>query len=684
MIRHEPIIVLCLFLLCGITRADEPQKIAPRVIQVKPIPAQAAQRVPLQLQLQKQREIANRYSSSQAELKDGLKKLATAEEQLEKAETKQAKAEAEQQVKKAKQKVQEVQAAIAKARQAVVLQSRVLSGNANRAREHVDTTDTQERFALLLPGGPIVVQLKLQLDDQPFRTKREAMVDQMLTDADTNMDGRPTWKEAIRSPRFTYGRIRIANEEQEKLQIGIFDVDEDGLVSRGEARQFLARFFRGPAFALTNTSRLPTSRTPVMIVNGRRTTRVGQVDVAQLLDKDKDGGLSKDEIADAGDFLKSRDADDNDLLYMHELTASPTRTANARMATLNQGGTRQQQTSILLGPTTDAAQLFQALQAQYAASPPPEADKNGGEIKAKSFSSVPKLFTALDTNQDGKLSQDEAVALNTTAPHLTLSVDLQSENKQKQLIEVAALATSLTATHDSNDDTDHTVTIATEGARITFSLSTNKARKVDYSATARSYMTRLDKDKNGHLDKREMQGSYARMMEIWDANKDGKVYPQEIIDSYNRMRAPTKTQVRSYVANQGNSLFQALDQSGDQRLSLREMRTAERQIAEFDENQDGRVANSEVPISVSVTFGVGDASYALPRSASSTSGKQQTTASRVAPAWFTRMDRNGDGDLTLREFLGTETDFDALDTNDDGFIEAEEAAAASPAAKKEP
>ena len=39
--------------------------------------------------------------------------------------------------------------------------------------------------------------------------------------------------------------------------------------------------------------------------------------------------------------------------------------------------------------------------------------------------------------------------------------------------------------------------------------------------------------------------------------------------------------------------------------------------------------------------------------------------------------RNGDGDLTLKEFLGEAEEFKKLDTNDDGFIEPKEAKAAT-------
>jgi hypothetical protein len=43
------------------------------------------------------------------------------------------------------------------------------------------------------------------------------------------------------------------------------------------------------------------------------------------------------------------------------------------------------------------------------------------------------------------------------------------------------------------------------------------------------------------------------------------------------------------------------------------------------------------------------------------------------PLWFRKMDRNGDGVVTRREFLGSREDFQRIDTNGDGMITPEEA-----------
>jgi hypothetical protein len=54
-------------------------------------------------------------------------------------------------------------------------------------------------------------------------------------------------------------------------------------------------------------------------------------------------------------------------------------------------------------------------------------------------------------------------------------------------------------------------------------------------------------------------------------------------------------------------------------------------------------------------------------------------SSLAGPEWFRRMDRNQDGELTWREFLGPRSAFEQLDRDDSGWIDAPEAEMPAPA-----
>ena len=52
-------------------------------------------------------------------------------------------------------------------------------------------------------------------------------------------------------------------------------------------------------------------------------------------------------------------------------------------------------------------------------------------------------------------------------------------------------------------------------------------------------------------------------------------------------------------------------------------------------------------------------------------------SSDAGPRWFRHMDRNQDGDVSWREFLGTRAEFNRLDADSDMLVSAAEADAAT-------
>ena len=659
--------LLCALLLCVSILADEPEVPKKKLAEIKRVVA-----VRGAVQIQASKQLADALQVVTKKLNQALRAsgeatvaLAAAEkaaaaatsEEEKKAAAKQVD-EAKKQLDAARKAVTKLRAEASKASQAATLDRFVRNLPGVAVRENVDSEDPIERFALLTPGGPLIIEVAMTIDGQPYRVAREKLVDQRIADADKDKDGKATWDEALKATRFTAGRVRIGNEQQRQAYIKMLDQNRNGLVERGEVRQFLARFFQGPAFNLVGGTGSRGGFGSVLTVNGRMVNQGGgQADVHKLLDTDDNGVLDEKEIAAAPERLKSRDANDNDLLLPNEINGTDRATAVRQVRTRSRQP--QPQLVMLLGPTTKAELLFAALQQKY--------KNDNGDIAAASFSAVPKLFESLDENQDGKLQQDELLALNETKPHIEMAVALGKTDGSKGLT-LKSLAPELVKMNESAE------TISVELPGIKVSLAANlTTRTYNYERTGTSLLTRYDKDNNGYLEKDEIPGNVARQFEMWDADEDGKVYAKEIVATYTRMLAPQMSQVRATAANQGNPLFQALDQSGDGRLSLREMRTASQRINTFDEDKDNRITQGEIPVTLSVMFSLGNASTAVYRTAAGGRPGTNRPVASGAPEWFTRMDRNGDGDVTLKEFLADEKEFKKLDTNDDGFIEPKEA-----------
>jgi Ca2+-binding EF-hand superfamily protein len=122
-----------------------------------------------------------------------------------------------------------------------------------------------------------------------------------------------------------------------------------------------------------------------------------------------------------------------------------------------------------------------------------------------------------------------------------------------------------------------------------------------------------------------------------------------------------------------------LDANGDGRLSPREMRTAWQRLGTFDRDGDGLISREEMPRQVQITINPGLPNLGVvqpgrivpPRRTEPMVGN--TPAGPRGPLWFRKMDLNGDGDVSRREWLGSPEEFSRIDTDGDGLISLEEA-----------
>ena len=122
--------------------------------------------------------------------------------------------------------------------------------------------------------------------------------------------------------------------------------------------------------------------------------------------------------------------------------------------------------------------------------------------------------------------------------------------------------------------------------------------------------------------------------------------------------------------DQGRAIFGIVDLDRNRQLGAREvMRTVDR-VMSWDGNGDGRVSPDEIPYHFQVTI----ARSGLPGLTGEGVGAPvlgfmfgtRDAGAAGGPDWFQKMDRNHDGDVSQREFLGPRDQFDRLDRDNDG------------------
>jgi len=535
--------------------------------------------------------------------------------------------------------------------------------------------DAARLLIFLAENRPVFVRLRVTSQGRPFEASWIDSVRTLRASLDRNGDGTLTTKEA--NPKVLTALVRLATGAAALPTLGELDVHpKDGKVSIDELAEAL-RPILGP-FRL-HVGRQAIGRTDALF---------------DQLDRDKDGELTRPELAAIAGSLRPLDLDDNEMISADELEPfnSPAFTALVEESSERRARFTALPPVLELVAGESSLRPARLLLKKY--------DKGKGDVPGRpdnklspaEFAIDPDAFASADTNGDDALDTDELRKILARPPiDLTLDVTLSPEASGRAMVRVEAGGVLPKGTQVRRL-ADGDVEFAIGQVRLDIHVEDGNTAAEEARRFLQQQFKAADKNKDGYLEGKEQatinapQSPLAGLSEVIDRDGDGKIYLKELIEFADRQQEAARSRLVVTTADQGRAIFGILDLDRDRRLGAREvMRTVDR-VMSWDSNGDGRVSADEIPYH----FQVNIARSGLP----GLTGEGMVTPVRrsmvatpaagpeVGPDWFQKMDRNHDGDISRREFLGPHDQFDRLDRDKDGLIDPDEARAAVAATAK--
>jgi Ca2+-binding EF-hand superfamily protein len=479
-----------------------------------------------------------------------------------------------------------------------------------------------QRVVLLADSRLVLLDLQVRLDGKPLAAAWRRYLDRLFADLDRDGDGVLNKTEAARAPSvaflnsFLQGGLSL-EAAANVAPFAALDANRDGQVSRQE----FDAYYQGCGLDR------------VQIVPGPdRDEAAALTDTLfALLDRDGDGKLSKEELGRAGEALRRIDLNEDEWITPEELLlhrASRSEKAKTR-ATLETIG------FLPLAPEGLSPAWGRLILARYETRSPFDANRLTGLLAKPA--GVELLVRA------GKVAAEESASE-------LIKPDKGEAARTRDgglLVTVPGLALEVQSEKSS-------------GGRVR-----------GLHAFYRQQFEAADADQRGFLERKQVddQAALAALFPLADRDGDGRLTAKEFDAFLDLHAVGADGFVTLTVTDQSVSLFDLLDENGDGRLSLRELHTAWERLRRFDRDGDGRLARDEFPRRLQLRFTRG---VPTPRPAGVARSVPEPKQAK-GPAWFRKMDRNGDGYVSRREFLGPEELFKRLDVDGDGLISPEEA-----------
>jgi Ca2+-binding EF-hand superfamily protein len=560
--------------------------------------------------------------------------------------------------------------------------------------------DDVQDFIFLGETRPVLVRIHVRIDGKSVQAAWDDFIKYLFTYLDVNGDGVLSKEEAARAPSVTQivggagagfggrGGGGTPGPTMEAL-----DADKDGKVTLAEFAAYYRKNGLAPVQIQTSATGPSAFGGAAAFLGGRQTAPAGDAvgeAVFRLLDTNKDGKLTRAQLAQAPALLLQVDTDDDEIVTPEKLVPSagraPRRATPQMRAPGGPAPSAENSNVVLVGPGADAAALVRRLQERYG----PKADRPQDKTLSRQDLGLDQAtFDRLDTDHNGRLDRQELAAFTQRPPDLELILRLGTKGLREARLEVVksdgqspALAGKVKSQGNGVVSVDLGLTqieLRGGGEREAPDLVSGFARQF-----YQGQFKQADTGNKGYLDAKDAQGNrlFRTLFKAMDRDGDGKLYEKEMLaylDQYREIQARgTASCVTLVLGDEGRGLFDLLDTNHDGRLSVREMRQAPQLLARLDRDGKGYLTRADLPRNHRLVLRRGPANVAhVGREAFSFLYGSGATRAEPAPTrgplWFRKMDRNRDGDVSRKEFLGTDEEFRAIDTDGDGLISVEEA-----------